>query len=142
MNALHRIKPLCSESTLLVGNKKDLKHFRKVQKSEAKSLALNFGMRCIECSAAEDYDEIHGSFTRLFFSYLLSLKNTPDASEEETRTSKSSRSQIVPTNSCDQNTKKENVAKQSETKNCPHKVSLRRKISGIGSRLVGTQSTK
>ncbi|XP_004206548.1 ras-related and estrogen-regulated growth inhibitor-like protein [Hydra vulgaris] len=152
LNALHSIKPLCSELTLLVGNKKDLKHFRTVKKSEAKNLAMTFGMKFIECSAAENYDEIHGSFTRLFFSHLLLLKNSSDELEEETLPGrrKSFLSTLLPkpnfdqnlTNNLEQNIKGLNSAKQPEVKNASNKLSLRRKISGIGSRLVGTQVTK
>ncbi|XP_057313713.1 ras-related and estrogen-regulated growth inhibitor-like protein [Hydractinia symbiolongicarpus] len=178
LEIIHKLKPLNSGCTLLLGNKNDLKHLRQVEKKEAKRLALDFGVRFIECSASESYDEIHSSFTRLILEALLvqnakrlSFESSEDEkskpAKEVVRTRRRSSSQPQPhyVPSCNKSPvieeKKDTFhpfksmdlirtpspaeRRREQLRDMPRqarKQSLRRKISGIGSRIVGSQNTR
>lgn len=177
LEIVHKLKPLSSGCTLLLGNKSDLKHFRQVEKREAKRLAKDYGVHFTECSASETYDEIHRSFTQLILKVLLvrnATKLSFDSSDDEKSKPKEKtrarrrRSLSQPQShwarasnkSPDlEEGKKDSVSsiksidlvrtpspterRREQRRDMPRqarKQSLRRKISGIGSRIVGSQN--
>ena len=71
LELINKIKPLSSRCTLLIGNKCDLCHLRQVDKKDAKKLADDFGVPFLECSAAENYDDIFSSFTKLLVEAMI-----------------------------------------------------------------------
>ena len=97
-----RIKPLSSRCTLLIGNKCDLMHQRQVKRCEGKKLADDFGVPFLECSAAENYDDIFSSFTKLLVEAMIAQSakkhswedqnNNGDAKHSENRLRKRSMS--------------------------------------------------
>ncbi|XP_066931660.1 ras-related and estrogen-regulated growth inhibitor-like isoform X2 [Clytia hemisphaerica] len=166
LEIIDKIKPLSSRCTLLIGNKCDLMHLRQVPKSDAKKLADDFGVHFLECSAAENYDDIFSSFTRLLVEAMIAQsakkhswddQNADDVKQNENRLRKRSLSTgQAPSKDSNNNTsflgglreKKDSMIKideripspveQRDTPAPQRKQSLRRKISGIGSKLVGS----
>jgi len=172
LELIHKVKPLSSRCTLLIGNKCDLIHLRQVDKREAWKLAEDFGVQFLECSAAENYEDIFSSFTKLLVEAMIAQnskkhswddQNCEEAKQQETKLRKRSlsTSQAFPrdnnNNNNNNNTsssflglreKKDSIIKideripsPTESRDTPapqRKQSLRRKISGIGSKLVGS----
>ena len=165
LELVHKVKPLSSRCTLLIGNKADLKHVRQVEQRDARKLAEDFGVQFLECSAAEDYEDISGCFTRLLVEAMIvqsSKKHSwDDQNGEEVRQQENkirkrsvslsqapSRDSNNNTSSLNLKEKKDSVVRISDER-IPspveirepvpqRKQSLRRKISGIGSKLVGS----
>lgn len=66
----NRLDPNC---VLLLGNKKDLDHLRRVPYAKGKRLARDYGIHFQEISAATDYDGVDSAFRKLLF-HALSLQ--------------------------------------------------------------------
>ena len=162
LEIIHKLNPN-SGCALLLGNKSDLKHLRVVEKHEARRLAVNYGVQFMECSASENYDDIHSAFTRLIFEALLvqqakQFSSTEQKTEEEKpkqrRRSYSSPQSallfpkdyrsIADEDRLDSLKSTESIVIQSDahrsdnTQRHQRKNSIRRKISGLGSRIVGS----
>ena len=67
LRLIHRSKPLEPSCTLLLGNKEDLKHLRQVSHKEGKRVAMNFGNRFAEVSAAESVEDVYNVIMKLLF---------------------------------------------------------------------------
>ena len=170
LELINKIKPLSTRCTLLIGNKCDLVHFRQVDRCDGKRLADDFGVPFLECSAAENYDDIFSSFTKLLVEAMIAQsakkhswddQNSGDAKQSENRLRKRSLSTgQAPSKDSNNNNqsmfavradKKDSMVKIEERIPSPvdsrdtpipqRKQSLRRKISGIGSKLVGSSQS-
>lgn len=165
LELIHKLKPLSSRCTLLIGNKCDLKHIRQVEQREGRKLAYDFGVQFLECSAAENYEDISSCFTRLLVEAMIvqsskkhswDNQNGDEVRQQENKIRK--RSISLSHGPCKDNNynntffatreKKDSVIRNDERIPSPsemrdppaqqRKQSLRRKISGIGSKLVGS----
>ena len=178
LELIHKVKPLSSRCTLLIGNKCDLIHLRQVDKREAWKVAEDYGVQFLECSAAENYEDIFSSFTKLLVEAMITQnskkhswddQNCEEAKQQETKLRKRSLStgQAFATMTTRDNNNNNNnnnnnssssflglrekkdsmikiderIPSPTESRDTPapqRKQSLRRKISGIGSKLVGS----
>ena len=170
LELIHKVKPLNSRCTLLIGNKSDLKHLRQVEKREAKRLASDYGVQFLECSASESYEDVCNSFTRLIVEAMIvqsakkhswDTQEAEECKQSENRIRRRSQSQGQATlrdsnNNTNNNitSNKKELVRQADIDRIPspelprdtplpqRKQSLRRKISGIGSKLVGSQNSR
>ena len=172
LELVNKIKPLSSRCTLLIGNKSDLHHLRQVEWTDGKRLGNDYGVPFLECSAAENYDDIFSSFSKLLVEAMIAQsakkhswddQNSGDAKQSENRLRKRSLSTGQAPCKDDNNNnnvsmfsartdKKDSMIKIDERIPSPvdssretpvpqRKQSLRRKISGIGSKLVGSSQS-
>eukprot|EP00794_Sanderia_malayensis_P012701 gene12701-14005_t len=74
LQLIHETKPLEPGCTLLMGNKKDLRHLRQVTKKDGKRLSIHYGVRFSECSAAECYEDLYNTVMRLLLEALVVVK--------------------------------------------------------------------
>lgn len=140
-------------------------HLRQVERCDGKKLADDFGVPFLECSAAENYDDIFSSFTKLLVEAMIAQsakkhswddQNSGDVKQSENRLRKRSLStgqapckDINNNNQSMFGVKKDSIIKIDERIPSPvsdtpvpqRKQSLRRKISGIGSKLVGSSQS-
>lgn len=144
---------------------------RQVEKREAKRLASDFGVQFLECSASENYEDVCSSFTRLIFEAMIvqsakkhswDSRDGEDCKQQENRIRKRSQSHSQALLMKDSNNNlsgkkedKKDILRPAEIDRIPsptessretpapqRKQSLRRKISGIGSKLVGSQNNR
>lgn len=75
LGQLNVTKRLESTNILLLGNKNDLDHLRRVSPKEGKELALQYGTHFQETSASNDLNGVIMAFERLLFSALNSQES-------------------------------------------------------------------
>lgn len=144
---------------------------RQVEKREARRLASDYGVQFLECSASENYEDVCNSFTRLIVEAMIvqsakkhswDSRDAEECKQQENRIRKRSQSHSQASlmrdgnnNSSSKKDDKKELLRPVELDRIPsptetiretpipqRKQSLRRKISGIGSKLVGSQNNR